>query len=85
METSGQTRDRLKGILDRIGPGLDLRADDRVLVAAFGDEDTTPKATHFAHDNHCVFRYEPGKYPGDGVGFFGRAYPKEDDRTYSWP
>ncbi len=79
METREQTRGRLKGILDRIGPGLDLSVDDRFLVAAFGDEDTTTKAEQFAHDNHCAFRYEPGKSRGDGIGFFGRAYPKKID------
>ena len=79
MEKPEQTRERLKGILDRIGPGLDLSVDDRFLTAAFGDEDTTTKAEQFAHDNDCAFRYEPGKIRGDGVGFFGRAYPKEID------
>ena len=79
MEKPEQLRGRLKGILDRIGPGLDLSVDDRCLSAAFGNEDTTTKAEQFAHDNHCVFRYESGKFHGDGVGFFGRAYFKKID------
>ena len=79
MEKLEQTRVRLRGILDRIGPGLDLSVDDRFLVAAFGGEDTTTKAEQFAHDNHCAFRYKPGKYHGDGIGFFGRAYVKKTD------
>ena len=79
MEKPEQTRERLKGILDRIGPGLDLGVDDRFLYAAFGDEDTTTKAAQFAHDNHCAFRYEPGAFHGDDVGIFGRAYFKKID------
>ena len=79
METSGQTRDRLKSILDRIGPGLNLSVDDRFLIAAFGNEDTVTKAEQFARDNHCAFRYESGKNRGDGRGVFGRAYPKKID------
>ena len=58
MENQEQTQARLKGILDRIGPGMWLDVDDRFLAAALGYDATAAKAEQFAKDNHCAFTYE---------------------------
>jgi len=79
MENQEQTQARLKGILDRIGPGISLMVDDRFMAAAFGEKTIVTEAKQFADANHCTFRYEPGNHHGDGTGYFGRAYSKKID------
>ena len=73
MYTPEQARGNLKEILDRIGPGMWLNVDDRVLSAAFGLDATSDEATEFARRNQCAFRYKRGPAYG-GMGEFGRAY-----------
>ena len=69
MDTPTQIQDRLEKILDRIGPGMSLRVDDRVLSAAFGNDAQSDEATEFARRNGCAFRYERPTH-GDGMGEF---------------
>ncbi len=74
MYTPDEARNHLKGILDRIGPGMWLGVDDRVLSAAFGHDAPDDEAAAFAQRNGCAFRYKPGPAHGDGMGEFGCAY-----------
>ena len=74
MYIEEQARENLKEIMDRLGPGMSFRVDDRVLSAAFGNASTSDKATEFARRNKCAFRYKHGPAYGDGMGEFGRAY-----------
>ena len=74
MDMPAEIQDRLKEILDRIGPGMSLGVDDRVLSAAFGNDTQSDEATEFARRDGCAFRYERGPAHGDGMGEFGRAY-----------
>lgn len=76
MEIPKQTRERLRGILDRLGPGLFLKVEEPVLRIAFGGEDPKAVATTFASSNHCAFWYERGARHGERVGVFGRASQK---------
>ena len=74
MYTQEQAREKLKESIDRLGPGMWLSVDDRVLSAAFGHVATSDEATEFARRNKCAFRYKHGPAYGDGMGEFGRAY-----------
>ena len=76
MYTQEQARNRLKEILDRIDPGMWLKVDDRVLSAAFGHDAPSDEAAEFAQRNGCLFRYKSGPAHGDGMGEFGRVYPR---------
>ena len=66
-------------ILDRLGPGLWLHADNVTLRGLFKPEQsvginglTVQAAEEFAAKHDCTFRYE------NEYGVFGRAYFKSD-------
>ena len=85
METRQQTQQRLLGILNRIGPGLELTVDERFLIAAFGDMPPYLAADSFAKENNCGFAFRPAQHYGDGQGIFFRAYTKELDSEAQEP
>jgi hypothetical protein len=79
MAESDLQRD-LREILDRLGPGLELRVERSVLRAFFvkpehgsqSMEIVEQRAHEFAKKNECGFVYEPDHE----IGTFIRAYPK---------
>jgi hypothetical protein len=75
----------LRDILDRLGPGIELRVERSVLRAFFikpehgnqSMEIVEQLAHEFAKENECGFVYEPEHE----IGTFVRAYPKQRKPT----
>ena len=74
MLTPEQGRERLKIILDELGPGAFFSMDDRRLKHSFGSDKPAAirAAKRFAKENHCCCRYDDSTEMCE----FGRAYFK---------
>ena len=77
MDTQEVGRERLKSILDLLGPGSVFQMDERWLKHAFGTDKQVaiPAVEQFAKENHCFCRYDAKTE----ICEFGRANFKSGD------
>lgn len=72
-----EAEENLSEILDRLGPGLWLHVDGRVLTGTFGLDGAVKAAQAFAKAHQCYFIPNDGaSESGEIFGKFGRAYIK---------